>query len=251
MSVRLGWMLALVFAAVAMPAPLWGQSGSADAPPAGGPVASSSGAATNPPASELERTESNFLLLDRDQDGVIELDEDFAHAEALKAQFGTQLEAMDLDEDGRITRDEFFGRATQGGRWHFYAGALLAVIAFGALCLTVDAVLDKDHRGNLLLALAALVAASGLAWLCVAETFRQLMPLLVGASAITLSTLIVAVVLGKPVEEEPIETFVPAGAGQKRYVIGSGGRSTGTASRPAPRRPARPQRRPRRPPPAR
>ncbi len=231
------------------PGPATGQQ--PGAPGKAAPAASGAPA----PQPTLERTDNNFRLLDTNQNGVIELDQDFGTDDPRLEQFGEELRRMDVDGDGVITRDEFFGKAQAGGSWRLYVAAVAALLAFAGLCVTVDAVLDKDRRSYLLPGLLAAVAGGAVTWFLAREPIQQLSLILTLALVVTVLTLIVAVILGKPVEEEPIEPFVPAGQQQKVYVIGSGGK--GTASQPRrspasrPSRPARPPRRPRRPPPSR
>ncbi len=237
--------------------PLAGEAQQASPAQAPASTASSSpGGTAAAPAVELERNDTNFRLLDTNQNGKIELDEDFTSDDPRLEQFGDWLRSMDLDGDGIITREEFLGLARPGGTWRRYLAALAAVIAFAGLCIVVDSVLDKDRRFYLLPGLAASLLGGALSWFAAADTVRELQLPLTIALTVTLLTLVVAVILGKPVEEEPIEPFVPAGQQQKVYVIGSGGKSKTAQQKPASTRrpasrPARPPRRPRRPPPSR
>ncbi len=222
-----------------------GQQSSAASPQAGG---STGPAGAGAGSGGFRITENDFLLLDRDQDGVIELDEDFAGVPVLREQVAPQLQQLDRDGDGRVTREEFFGAAQAGASWRLRFAILLGIVAFGAFCLVVDSVLDKTRRVLLLPALGTLVVAGGLAVLLSPAFLHSLLGMLVPSVLIALGTLLIAVVLGKPTEETEVE-FLPTLQQQqgKRYVIGKGGRLLGTKTTPS-ARPRRPVRRPRRPP---
>lgn len=219
--------------------------GSMSTPPSEGATGvSSSGVGVT--EGKLEINENNFLLLDRNQNGVIEFDEDFRGAPMLREQFLPQLQPLDSDGDGRVTREEFFG-AAEGGSWRPAIAALLGIAAFAGVCLAVDGVLDKTRRVLVLPGLGIAAVSVGLAWLVHAGLLVHLLPALVPSVLILIGTLGIAVALGKPVEETEVE-FLPTlqGGPGKRYVIGKGGRLLGVKS--GEQKQTRPVRRPRRPP---
>lgn len=221
----------------------------ASQPRSPGAVAATQGTAAESGATGgmLEINENNFLLLDRNQNGVIELDEDFAGIPMLREQFVPQLQQLDADGDGRVTREEFFGKA-KGGSWRPTIAVLLGLIGFAGLCLAVDGVLDKTRRVLVLPGIAAAAIGIGLVWLVHAELVMELFPAVVASILIAVGTLGMAVALGKPVEEREVE-FLPTlqGGPGKRYVIGKGGKLLGVQTG-STKKPARPQRQPRRPP---
>jgi hypothetical protein len=223
-----------------------------------GSTTTSSAPAVGP--GDLERNENNFLLLDRDQDGSIEFQEDFTDLpEATRRHFVQQLERWDVDKDGRLSRGEFLGTVRAGWEWKTIAAVLLLWVAFGALCLIVDATLDLDRRELLLYAVPTLLVALVLAWFCRPDWMMSPPPYVLLCLVTAGVVLGAAVLLGKPTAEEPIEPFVPAGTvPSKRYIIRTGRAAAGPSSSsqptprtppsPPPRRPPQPPRPPRRPP---